>query len=255
MKKRLLRLCVITLGSILVSVLLTAILMQFMFGNIPRSGLIIGALVPIMAGVPITIVIDRQKRKLNDALAELKGAHSQLEVLNVELDKQARFDYMTGFLNRRYFVQAVNEQCLGAEDGAILCIDVDNFKQINDSFGHLIGDEALKLIAETISGATPQDALLARMGGEEFSVFLQPTDLKAARAVAEQIRKAVEAMTFEPREGITHGLSVSIGLAFTNNAHDFQALFGQADLLMYAAKQQGKNQVILPDNDDLWQVA
>ena len=161
------------------------------------------ALVPIMAGVPIIIVIDRQKRKLNDALAELKGAHSQLEVLNAELDKQARFDYMTGFLNRRYFVQAVNEQCLDAEDGAILCIDVDNFKQINDSFGHLIGDEALKLIAETISGATPKDALLARMGGEEFSVFLQPTDLKTARAVAEQIRKAVEAMTFEPREGIT----------------------------------------------------
>ncbi|WP_321448861.1 GGDEF domain-containing protein [uncultured Cohaesibacter sp.] len=255
MKKRLLRLCVITLASIVVSVLSTAILMHFMFGNIPRAGLIIAALVPILAGLPITFFIDSQRRKLNMALADLKEAHGQLETLNGELEKQARFDFMTGFLNRRYFVQAVNEQCERTDKGAILCIDVDNFKVINDSFGHLVGDEALKMIAETISSATPHDALLARMGGEEFSVFLQPTDLKTARTVAERIRTAVEAMTFEPREGVTHDLSVSIGLAFTCSAHDFQALFGQADLHMYAAKQQGKNRVILPDNDDLEQVA
>ncbi|WP_319483691.1 GGDEF domain-containing protein [uncultured Cohaesibacter sp.] len=255
MTKRLYRLATITLGSIVISVLTTALLMHFIFGNIPVAGLVIAALVPILAGLPIIILIEHQKRKLNEALAELKLAHSQLEGLNIELERQARYDYMTGFLNRRYFVEAVGEHAGKNRNDAMLCIDVDNFKQINDSFGHLVGDEALRQIARTISLATREGDLLARMGGEEFAVFLSNVDFESALKAAERVRKAIEAMIFEPAEGVRHDLSVSIGVAFSGEAKDFKTLFGQADLRMYAAKQQGKNRTISPDINHLGQVA
>jgi diguanylate cyclase (GGDEF)-like protein len=238
-----------------ISVLTTALLMQFIFGNIPVAGLVIAALVPILAGLPIIIIIDRQRRKLNEALAELKQAHSQLESLNAELEKQARYDYMTGFLNRRYFVEAVGTCAHQGGNGAMLCIDVDNFKQINDSFGHLVGDDALRLIARTISSATRDGDLIARMGGEEFAIFLRNVDFKGAFKAAEQVRMAIEATPFEPTEGVRHDLSVSIGVALSGETKDFKTLFGQADMRMYTAKQQGKNRTISPDINHLGQVA
>ena len=255
MKKRLFRVAWITLASILVSVLFTAVLMHVMFGNIPSAGLIIAALVPILAGLPITLIIDGQRRKLNDVVARLKQAHEQLESLNIELEQQARFDYMTGFLNRRYFVKSVTEKCARDQSGAILCIDVDDFKEINDSFGHLVGDEALKLIAHTIAQMAPEGALLARMGGEEFSVFLPGADGEQTGQAAEQLRTAVEAMTFEPVQDVLHQLSVSIGAAILGPTKDFEVLFGEADLNMYKAKRQGKNRTVLPAPNQLGQVA
>ncbi|WP_319411360.1 diguanylate cyclase [uncultured Cohaesibacter sp.] len=261
MKSRLYRLLVITICSVLISVLVTALLMHFIFGNIPVNGLAIAALVPILAGLPITLALDFQRRKLNDALADLRLAHMQLEKLNLELEKQARYDFMTGFLNRRYFIAAVRENCRKGNTGAILCIDVDNFKQINDSFGHLVGDEALRKIAQSMSSvlamssALGEQALIARMGGEEFAIFLQKADRSEAYELAERVRKAVERMPFAPAEGAEHGLSVSIGVALANGARDFETLFGEADLRMYAAKRQGKNRTILPDASELGRVA
>ena len=124
----------------------------------------------------------------------------------------------------------------------MLVIDVDHFKRINDSFGHDSGDEALKVIAETIRGAVRDIDLVGRIGGEEFSVFLPGTDPNRTLAVAERIRAAISAAEFSPT-GSRVGLSVSVGGATFADAASFGELFRRADQRLYAAKLNGRNRV------------
>ena len=126
--------------------------------------------------------------------------------------------------------------------GALLVIDVDHFKRINDSFGHDSGDEALKVIAETIRGAVRAVDLVGRIGGEEFGVFLPGTDPNRTLAVAERIRAAISAAEFSPT-GSRVGLSVSVGGATFADQASFSELFRRADQRLYAAKLNGRNRV------------
>lgn len=100
------------------------------------------------------------------------------------------FDALTGILNRSFFVDRIRAE---DKDGALLIVDADRFKSINDSFGHYSGDIALVQIANAIDVSTPQPGFVGRLGGEEFGVFIPGADLRQARHIAEDVRKAVEA--------------------------------------------------------------
>ena len=174
-------------------------------------------------------------------LRELAIAHHELSIV-------ASTDVLTSCLNRRAFtamVDAYLERVVGEEakrEGALLIIDVDHFKEVNDNFGHESGDEALKIIAQTIKGVVREIDLVGRIGGEEFSVFLPGTDANRTHLIAERIRAAVSTVEFYPT-GNRCDLSVSVGGATYDREATFSELFRQADLRLYSAKQNGRNRV------------
>jgi diguanylate cyclase len=174
-------------------------------------------------------------------LRELAIAHYKLAIL-------ASTDSLTSVLNRGAFttlVDAYLKDVRGAEriaDGALLVIDVDHFKRINDSFGHDRGDEALQLIAQAIKGVLRGHDLVGRMGGEEFGVFLPATNPRNAEIAAERIRQAINELDFLP-DGSRRPLSVSVGGASFADRVPFTALYREADRRLYEAKGLGRNRV------------
>lgn len=176
-------------------------------------------------------------------LRELAIAHEKLTIL-------ASTDSLTEVLNRGAFktlVDAYLEKVGTAETmagGALLVVDADHFKAINDSYGHDRGDEALKLIAGSIKGVLREKDLVGRIGGEEFGVFLPHSSSAEAEGVAERIRRTIAQSDFRP-DGVRRRLSVSVGGAVFDRPVRFEELFRAADIRLYEAKQKGRNQVAL----------
>ena len=180
----------------------------------------------------------------------LLSKQRQLAIAHNELMTVASTDGLTSLLNRRAFTAMVDgylERVVrGAANskGALLVIDVDHFKAVNDSFGHESGDAALQLIARTIKGVVRDIDLVGRMGGEEFSVFLPGLDPERSAAVAERIRSAVQEAAFVAGERPCP-LSVSVGGAIFGREASFSDLYRCADGQLYAAKRNGRNRVEL----------
>ncbi len=174
---------------------------------------------------------------------------SRLEELIATLSIAALTDPLTGLLNRRAFETRIHEEVArSARQGAplsLLALDIDHFKRVNDRFGHPIGDAALVSIAETVREASREADVVARVGGEEFSVLLVDADLEAARLVAERIRAAVEAETDKDYGRLT----VSVGVAAVQPAVENPVVVVQrdADRVLYAAKESGRNRVVCAD--------
>jgi diguanylate cyclase (GGDEF)-like protein len=181
------------------------------------------------------------------------GQLAAVAVENSQLYRQTRemslIDALTGIYNHRHF-----KVLLGVEMGraerysrtmALLMIDVDNFKRVNDTFGHPIGDQVLRGVARILGEAVRRSDVLARYGGEEFAVILQETEFAAARSVAEKLCRDVESKASFPdgRDGRIHA-TISVGLAFyPADAQDEAGLLALADAALYRAKQAGKNRV------------
>jgi diguanylate cyclase (GGDEF)-like protein len=126
--------------------------------------------------------------------------------------------------------------------GALLIIDADNFKTVNDRYGHDRGDEALVKIASTIKSTLRSPDIVGRLGGEEFGVFLPGVGPDQAKLVAERIRQSVSSADFAP-SGKPHQLSVSVGGAVFDGQLPFAELFRLADQQLYVAKRDGRNRV------------
>ncbi|MGN2414195.1 sensor domain-containing diguanylate cyclase [Pseudomonas syringae] len=173
----------------------------------------------------------RRRRRAEDALASL-----------------AATDGLTGLDNRRQLDEAMDTEWARAQRSgkrlSLLMIDVDHFKAFNERHGHQGGDEALRLVAQTISHniRRPGDRL-ARYGGEEFVVVLPETDLKGAMMIAENIRRSVESLPLF--KGAEHPLTVSIGVAsgVVRHGDKLETFFGIADKALYQAKNNGRNRV------------
>ncbi len=125
---------------------------------------------------------------------------------------------------------------------ALMIIDADHFKDVNDRFGHLAGDQALKLIAQAIKGQLRGSDIVGRIGGEEFGVFLPGVDPSQSWLVAESIRRRIREMDFSPG-GRACPLSVSIGGTSFSGPTTYEAIFSAADRRLYAAKSNGRDQV------------
>ena len=173
-----------------------------------------------------------------------------LAIAHQELMTLATTDALTSLLNRRAFTAMVDAYLKRAEEaatpssGALLVIDVDHFKTVNDRFGHDGGDEALKLVAATISAAVRNTDLVGRLGGEEFGVFLPQQSSERVSAVAERIRSAVNETPFDTR-GQRHYLSISIGGVVFERGASFRDLYQGADERLYYVKKTGRNRVEL----------
>jgi diguanylate cyclase (GGDEF)-like protein len=170
------------------------------------------------------------------------------ERLSARLEKLATMDGLTGLFNRRHF-----ETLARIEWGrfqrygrplSLLALDVDEFKAINDRFGHDAGDLVLKTIADDCSSMRRETDIVARFGGEEFVLLLPETNEAAAELVAERLRKSIEEHS-HAFPGEQPQISVSIGVAgATLGMPSFEALLKRADEALYEAKRNGRNQVI-----------
>jgi diguanylate cyclase (GGDEF)-like protein len=193
-------------------------------------------LLPIVLAVPLLLFFTGKLR-------ELAIAHRQLTIV-------ASTDSLTQVMNRAAFSTLVDaylkqvRTTASRPHGALLVIDADDFKSVNDRFGHDRGDEALVTIARSIKAMLRGPDLVGRLGGEEFGVFLPGATRDQAETVAERIRLSVNDASFEP-EGAVHRLSVSVGGAVFEQAVQFADLFRLADQQLYAAKQRGRNRVAI----------
>ncbi|MEJ0068861.1 MAG: GGDEF domain-containing protein [Pseudomonadota bacterium] len=164
-------------------------------------------------------------------------------------------DPLTGLLNRRQFMTlSTREAHRSRRHGllfSVLMLDIDHFKRINDTYGHPIGDEAIKALADICNKALRPHDLLARYGGEEFVLTLPQTNTDGAHVVAERIRGMVEAFALETEQG-TVRFTVSIGVSSYKNGKPFEQIVSRADQALYKAKQSGRNCVIdLPPENGL----
>lgn len=172
-----------------------------------------------------------------------------LHQTNKELAKLASFDYMTKLYNRRFFTQTCDELLhLAKRSGttsSVLMLDIDKFKNINDTYGHKTGDDVLVSLASVLKGHSRKSDIICRWGGEEFVMFLPDTNSEGASTIAENIRSVIEksAMILENNQTLKY--TVSIGVASIGDHLDLNiedAVF-KADKALYMAKENGRNNV------------
>ncbi len=157
-------------------------------------------------------------------------------------------DHLTGVYNRRYFNQRLLMEIKRAErykrDISILMIDIDNFKQVNDQFGHVTGDDVLKKLVDILRENLRDSDILVRYGGEEFVALLPETNSENAYIASEKLRAAVELILTAPIENKTNGKSITISIGVSSypaSADSSDSLIRLADERLYLAKNKGKN--------------
>ena len=208
---------------------------------------------PMQVGVAIAVLVFSTfvvsaTRKLSDALEKAFRLTRQMERAHNISTRAAQTDELTGLMNRRAFferAQVLYEQCRhNRQPLCALMMDMDHFKQINDTYGHQAGDQVLRQIGGVISASFRQADVYGRLGGEEFGVLLPNTTLETARHIAEQLVKAISNLASEP----VQGLSASLGVASTQaQDQDLHSLLNTADKALYRAKAQGRNQVAVAE--------
>lgn len=188
--------------------------------------------------------------RLGDVLLKFYPRHSLDALLHDHIYRMATVDAVTGIYTRRYVLDALAREIRHARRSgrplAVLSLDLDHFKQVNDQHGHEVGDRMLKAFGDAAEDSVRPTDQLFRMGGEEFCFVLPATTLDEAIAVAERIRRAFEAVEIETAGGRA-ATTVSIGIAATNFAVDVETLLAAADAAVYEAKARGRNRVVVAE--------
>ena len=169
--------------------------------------------------------------------------------LTGELRRMSRHDSLTGLLNRRAMEELLFAQLQrsvrGREPFAVMMLDLDHFKRVNDHYGHAVGDQALKHVAKLLRGSVREVDSLARFGGEEFVVLMPGASLVEAKPIAERLRERLCATPLLAAD-TTVALSISIGIAqWQGGGEDLSQLLVRADTALFQAKDQGRNRVVL----------
>jgi diguanylate cyclase (GGDEF)-like protein len=187
--------------------------------------------------------------RLTEATVRTEGALLEVQRTNKTLEHLAATDPLTGADNRRRFMEHVEGEIARVKRSggpfSVLALDLDNFKVVNDRYGHKAGDDVLKaFVQQCLRSIRPFDCV-ARVGGEEFMVLLRQTPLEAARAIAERLRGAMASTTFEFGGQRIDAVTVSIGASqFGRDGDTIEAVLRIADERLYDAKHQGRNRVV-----------
>jgi diguanylate cyclase len=196
----------------------------------------------------------REMRETNKALEDrLQLSKAEISNLQQSLDAiraESLTDPLTGLGNRKYFdrsiERAVEDALVSGEPLSLLMFDIDHFKSFNDSYGHLTGDQVLRLVALSMKQTIKGQDITARYGGEEFAVVLPGTGLRQALTVADHIRRAVMAKELKKKSTgeILGRVTISVGVSILKSSDDTDSLIERADACLYAAKRNGRNRVI-----------
>lgn len=189
-------------------------------------------------------------KALEDRLALSKTEISSLQQSLEAIRAESLTDPLTGLGNRKYFDRsiemAVQSALAAGEPLSLLMFDIDHFKSFNDSYGHLTGDQVLRLVGMSLRQTIKGQDITARYGGEEFAVVLPNTALRQALTVADHIRRAVMAKELKKKSTgeILGRVTISVGVSMLKPGDDTDALIERADACLYAAKRNGRNRVV-----------
>lgn len=184
-------------------------------------------------------IIAGRMRNDNRALISSQNERAQFQ-------RQAYVDALTGIHNRHWmkdaFPRALHRCAQNCAPTAVMVADIDHFKRVNDTYGHLVGDTTLKMVADCMAKHLRPHDLLVRYGGEEFAMLLPNTDTDEAQHVAERLRTSI-AESEIANEGTPFQVTISIGIAPTHGEVPIDELIGEADQALYRAKELGRNRV------------
>lgn len=207
----------------------------------------------LLNGEPVdsAVLKDGDRIKLGDTVLKFFAAGSLESDYQQSLVARAAFDDLTQLLNRRQFILHLSkaiEVAKGRTEPLILVLaDLDHFKPINDTHGHLAGDEVLKTVSGLLRDSLPARAEVGRLGGEEFAVLLREHSLQQALDYAELLRAQIARTITHTSHGLALQVTCSFGVALWNAGfHSHSDLLRAADLALYEAKAQGRNRVALP---------
>ncbi|TFW09854.1 GGDEF domain-containing protein [Oxalobacteraceae bacterium OM1] len=189
-------------------------------------------------------MIGRLREKLRQNNLTLNERNAQLEEAVQRINDMAVRDELTGVHNRRYLTERIHEEALrslrSGSAFSICLLDIDYFKKVNDTYGHLAGDEVLRAVAGAVASSLRQTDVFGRFGGEEFLMVLNDTTANGALVTAERARERVAALRF-PAIAPDFRVSISIGVAEHLRGGDTAATLQRADEALYAAKEQGRD--------------
>jgi len=208
----------------------------------------------VKAVIEQLVASTKEMRDTNKALED-RLSLSRQEITNLQQNLEAirvetLTDPLTTLGNRKYFDRAIAAAVQSAsacgEPLSLLMLDIDHFKSFNDNYGHLTGDQVLRLVAMSLKQTIKGQDLTARYGGEEFAVVLPSTALRQALTVADHIRRAVMAKELKKKSTgeILGRVTISVGVSMLKPDDDTDALIERADACLYAAKRNGRNRVI-----------
>jgi diguanylate cyclase (GGDEF)-like protein len=194
----------------------------------------------------LSVLNQSLERKVEERTAELTSTNERLTILNQELEQISITDGLTQVYNRRYFMERLRQEVKRVSrygpPASLLMLDIDHFKNVNDTYGHQAGDVVLSNVAGLIRDKLRETDLFARYGGEEFILLATGTEKAGAFILAERLRKLIEGAVF------THGnsriaVTISIGIGTWDSSinEDFEELIRRADAALYRAKEQGRN--------------
>jgi diguanylate cyclase len=200
--------------------------------------------------VQATKEVERINKTLEARLSASKLEISELQEILEAVRSENQTDPLTSLANRKFFDDALAKMLDTAQERreplSLMLLDIDHFKKFNDSYGHLTGDQVLRLVAVAVKQNVKGQDISARYGGEEFAIILPNTALRAAVTVADKIRRAVMTKDLMKRSTGEHlgRVTMSIGVAALSPGDTVQTLIERADVCLYAAKHGGRNRVI-----------
>lgn len=216
---------------------------------LPQGALWVAMVVPASIAFPTGFLFEAQKRELLKAHSALANAHSELSMAHDAVVERSRHDFLTGLFNREHFFRCMRKRRRDSSFGTLMVVDADRFKLVNDTWGHAAGDEALKLIAATLKQNIREEDLVARIGGEEFAIYLDQVSTQEAHIFTKKLLEGVSEVDFYPDEGVSHQLTVSIGGADLRAGEGVSEAMARADSRLYEAKNSGRNCSVLFDTD------
>ncbi len=199
----------------------------------------------------INLNYDQMNKQLIQTKIHLENLTRELEEKNKKLDNLANIDGLTGAYNHRFFQNVLEQECKRAARNnstlALLLVDIDHFKKVNDTYGHQVGDFILAQFCKTLQNNIRQYDVLARYGGEEFVIILPETSVADALIVGEKLRAIIESTVFDDNRE-KYQVTASFGLAGSAPATDDNfsknVLISEADQALYEAKEKGRNRVV-----------
>ncbi|MDD2926104.1 GGDEF domain-containing protein [Rhodoferax sp.] len=215
-----------------------------------------------MTSLPVSFSVDLRELRLDDALALLEhggytlpdpkaGSVPYLQAVIDQLGELSLKDPLTGLSNRRYFQNVLAREiemvARSGEPALLLMLDIDHFKNVNDTYGHPVGDTVLQTIARTLSACVRPMDTVARFGGEEFVIILPSCQGQYGLQVAERIRESVSALNIAIASGVTLKVTISIGGAYAPRwvRSTPELWMDRADIELYRAKSEGRNRVCI----------
>ncbi len=197
--------------------------------------------------VDLNLEYEAVMRRMEELMAENERVAAELREANLKLSELAATDSLTGLPNNRAFREALGRELARSQRAgtpvALIMVDIDFFKRVNDTYGHAAGDDVLRAVAQSLRGALRAGDLAARYGGEEFVLLLPATDLAGASVVGERVRRAIESTPVALTDGTSLGVTASFGVALARGVGDASGVFARADAALYAAKRGGRNRV------------